>query len=504
MSRTAPLVLVLTFGCGTTQYASRPVIIEPPGCAAPLQVVSTANGRAVGDDDALEDVLEDTLVFSRDGRKAAYVARQGKDWFVVHDGQRSRAWEGIGFLRYGEAGPVYAGQLGEEWCLHRGELEDSCFGSIYEDSVTLAGRSVAYVALSKDPWGPSETAASLVVDGAVTVRGAELALIRASEDGAIGVVDRGRVPDGLDKLYVGGAVVATAPRISDWSPAGGTTWVAVREGGTFVESAARTLGPYLRVSPLATRAGHVAFVGTTAVGLEVVLDGVHKAGPFPEVAVGTLVLSPSGEDFAIVVKQEGGEIKVATRSHLLTPVVGRSRVSSVSELVFSPDGLVLGTIAKAQNDQFTLALTTLATGEPLWSQGGFTGASDLALGPAGARLVALTRAEKITSVFEHCPGCNTPPKLTPLRAMPGTLVTDPALSMWAVLAGEGLPREPEARRMFIARSWGDGPIAFAPAIFGAAVSRFDRQGVPNPVVAAWRSQVRFQLTQHLGCPAQAP
>ncbi len=505
MSRTHHLVLfaALVSGCGASRYAARPVTIERPGCAAPFTVISTVDGRVAGEDNAMEDVLEDTVVFSRDGRHTAYVARQGTSWFVVHDGERSKAWHGIGFLRYGEVGPIYAAQFGERWCVQRGAADDPCFGTIYEDSLTVAGPSVAYVARSADAWAPAAAASSLVIDGVVALRAAELSLVRASADGkTIGAVERAVAPEVADKLYVNAALVVSAPHLTDWTPSGGVTWVATRDAGLFVESARRTWGPYEKVSRLVSRGDHVAFVGSMAQGREVVLDGV-KVGPFADVAVPSLVLSPSGDDFAVVVRLVGGEIKIATRRSVLTPVEG-SPVTGVSELVFSPDGVALGALAAAENRQFTISLYGAATGERLWSQGGFGDASDLAVAAQGARVLALTRTGAVTSVFAHCPKCDGPPKLTAVRAMPGTLVTDPALSAWGVVAGEGPVNVPSERRMIIARSWGVGPLDFDARLFGAAVTRFERQGTLDPVVAAWRSQVRSQLTRHLGCPAPAP
>ena len=499
MSRLMVLVL-LTSGCGA-RYAMKDVVIDRPGCAGRLTVSSTSEGRVVDSGPPMELVLEDTVVFSGDGRKAAYVARQGEEWFVVHEGQQSAPWEGLGFLRYGEVGPIYAGQRGGLWCVSRGGAEDACFSSIFEDSVTVAGKSVAYVARSEGDSSSTATASVFVVDGSIVRRGAELALVRGSEDGKVfGVVERNVAPEGLDRLHVGGATVATEKRIADWTPAGGVTWVSQHDGGFFVQTARWKLGPYLRVSKLITRGEHVAFLGSNAKGVVLVLDGVAH-GPFSEVAFRTLVLSPSGHDFALVVKSTNSELKVATRYNLLSPGTG-FWVTAVDQVVFSSDGKVLGAVAAGQNGLFSISLTNVATGARLWAQGGFSDVSDLALSPSGAQLLALVRPpEGGSAVFAHCPSCNTAPTMTPVIAMPGTLVSDPPLSTWAVLAGKAAAAGNE-RRLVIARSWGDTPIAFDTEVFGAEVVRLQRRGVASPVVAAWRSQVQSQLTRHLGCPAE--
>ena len=58
-----------------------------------------------------------SLAFSPDSEHLAYAAQQGKKWFIVVDGTRSREWDRIGSLKFRPDNRtlVYVAIAGKKW-----------------------------------------------------------------------------------------------------------------------------------------------------------------------------------------------------------------------------------------------------------------------------------------------------------------------------------------------------------------------------------------------------
>ncbi len=223
--------------------------------------------RACYDAVALRDIT-----FSQDSRSVAFPAREGNEWFVVHDGRPGAAAQGIGGIVLSADGArlAYAALRGGAWHVVVDGAYSEPFNAVFSGSLTFdrSGRRVAFAA-------ERDGRAAAVIDGSIGHGHDGIGHITFSPDGRhVGYVAR----DGATaRLILDGTPGPEHDAISEFefAPSGSATAYLARDrDGWFMIRSDTRVGPYATARALSyAPGGNVTFVAGDGTTERVVVNG---------------------------------------------------------------------------------------------------------------------------------------------------------------------------------------------------------------------------------------
>ncbi|MGH7613595.1 MAG: TolB family protein [Gemmatimonadales bacterium] len=332
--------------------------------------VSASDGRtcvrmATEPETCYDGVAVHHITFSADSRSVAYPVREGEQWFVVHDGRRGPAADGIGGLLLTADGArlAYTALRDGAWHVVVDSEYGERFDALFSGSFTFdpSGRRMAYAA-------QREGRVAVVIDGRIGPWHDGIGELAFSPGGRhVGYVAR----DGVkERLIVDAAFGTEHDAISEFrfAPSGSATAYLARDGEQwFMIYGEMRVGPYPGARALALPAsGDAVFVAGDSGADRVVVNG--RPGPTFG-SVEAPVFTRSGQAWGYIGHDS------TTSTVLLNGEVIDAR-EWASDLVLAPDGSRYayiarrGGIASVIHDRGEATFDVVVDGTLVFTRGG--------------------------------------------------------------------------------------------------------------------------------------